>query len=123
MNAEQAGAFLSKVLEEKFGELTDIEETANIPHAFELSQNYPNPFNPTTTIEYSVPVKVNSESSMVKLIIYDILGREVAELVDGYKSAGRYKVSFNAEALTSGVYFYTLKAGNYVESKKMIVVK
>ena len=133
MNDEQARAFISKVLEERFGELTDVDETAAVPHSFELSQNYPNPFNPTTTIEYSVPVKVNSEKfiraklsesgSTVNLRVYDVLGREVATLVDGYKTAGSYKVKFDASGLTSGIYFYNLRAGNYADSKKMILLK
>ncbi len=103
--------------------VTNTADYESLPDDFYLAQNYPNPFNPTTTIEYSVPAKVNSESSIVNLTIYDVLGGEVATLVDGYKNAGVYKVIFNAEALTSGIYFYTLSTGSYVDSKKMILVK
>jgi hypothetical protein len=132
MNKNEAQMFIDKVIGEKFYEPTGIEDITQAPASFELLQNYPNPFNPSTTIEYSLPVVKTQHAASphsnngllpVKLVVYDILGREVAVLVDGYKHAGNYKVSFNAESLTSGVYFYTLKAGNFVESKKMILLK
>ncbi|MDX2127546.1 MAG: T9SS type A sorting domain-containing protein [Chloroherpetonaceae bacterium] len=88
------------------------------PRQFELAQNYPNPFNPTTTIRYQLP-----EASAVRLTIYDVLGREVATLVNGRQNAGTYRVPFNASGLSSGVYFYKLTAGNFTGSKKMILVK
>jgi hypothetical protein len=99
--------------------LSDVtENNPNIPAKFELYQNYPNPFNPTTTISYSIPKRSN-----VKLIIYDVLGREVATLVNEYKPVGKYKNEFNASSLTSGVYFYHLMVGDYISTKKMVLMK
>lgn len=88
------------------------------PVVFELSNNYPNPFNPTTTIRFALPQAVQ-----VSLKIYDILGREVIELVNENKPAGVYEVNFDASKLASGTYIYRLRAGNYIESKKMILLK
>ena len=90
---------------------------------FELMQNYPNPFNPSTKIEFRI-----SDLGYVSLKVYDILGNEVATLVNEYKPAGRYEVVFNSHSdegrnLTSGVYFYRLQVGNYVETKKMILLR
>ncbi len=89
-----------------------------LPGEFALAQNYPNPFNPTTTIEYTL-----KEPSDVELVIFDMLGRQVKTLVNGRKSAGEHKISFSAGDLFSGVYFYRLKAGNYTNMKKMLVIK
>jgi hypothetical protein len=83
-----------------------------------LIQNYPNPFNPTTVISYQLPVASNAE-----LGVYDLLGREVAMLVNERKPPGSYEVTFNATALTSGVYFYRLTAGSFVQTRKMLVIK
>lgn len=88
------------------------------PQTLELAQNYPNPFNPTTRIVYQIP-----KASEVKLKVYDMLGREVETLVSGVQQAGRYEVIFNASRLASGVYFYRLKAGSFIETKKMLLVK
>jgi hypothetical protein len=88
------------------------------PDQFSLSQNYPNPFNPSTTIKYSIPT-----SEFVTLKIYDVLGNEVATLVNGVKSSGSYEIEFNAANLSSGIYFYTFKAGKYTETKKLILTK
>lgn len=89
-----------------------------IPDNFLLSQNYPNPFNPRTEISYEVPA-----AKLVKLTVYNILGKEMAELVNERQSPGRYKVSFDASNLTSGVYFYTLSTDNFTETKRMILLK
>ena len=89
-----------------------------IPDNFLLSQNYPNPFNPRTEISYEVP-----SAKLVKLTVYNILGKEMAELVNERQSPGRYKVSFDASNLTSGVYFYTLSTDNFTETKRMILLK
>ena len=104
------------------------DNSIEYPTEFKLDQNYPNPFNPTTTINYQL-----AEGGKVILKVYDILGKEVATLVDEYKLAGIYEVSFNSHSglslwvearnLTSGVYFYQLKAGEFVETKKMIFLK
>ena len=90
----------------------------DVPDKFSLSQNYPNPFNPTTNIEFSI---ANSENVILK--VYDILGGEVATLVNGVHSSGKYSVEFNASKLVSGIYIYSLKAGNYSAVKKMMLVK
>jgi len=100
-------------------EITGIDEKSyNFPNQFELSQNYPNPFNPTTTINYQIP-----ELSFVTLKVYDVLGSEVATLVNEERSAGSYEVELNTRGLTSGVYFYRLQAGSFVETKKMVLMK
>ena len=115
----------------EYGQLVDVKEEKNVlPQEFSLSQNYPNPFNPSTTIRFSVP-SVGAEHVQplhVLLKVYDLLGKEVATLVNEEKAPGNYQVQFNAEtlhgaSLPSGVYFYTLLAGNYVATKKMILLK
>ncbi len=99
--------------------VTDVEENnILLPTEFSLSQNYPNPFNPSTTIQYAI-----SSKQLVQLKVYDILGSEVATLVNKEQSAGSYKIDFNASQLSSGVYFYRLSAGSYIQTKKMILVK
>ena len=85
---------------------------------FELEQNYPNPFNPSTRINYSVP-----SASFVRLKVYDILGNEVAILVNEEKPAGEYQLEFDASELTGGVYFYQLTSNSFVDTKKMILLK
>ncbi len=98
---------------------TDVEETGDqIVHSFGLEQNYPNPFNPTTTINYSV-----GQPGDVTLKVYNMLGREVATLVDEHKTAGAYKVQFDARHLSSGVYFYRLQAGSQSKVQKMTLIK
>jgi hypothetical protein len=89
-----------------------------VPTTYTLSQNYPNPFNPSTSIKYSMP-----KAGFVSLKVYDILGREVASLVNQHKSAGTYIVDFNASTLTSGMYFYKLETNDFVAVKKMVLVK
>ncbi|MCH7963039.1 MAG: T9SS type A sorting domain-containing protein [Bacteroidetes bacterium] len=88
------------------------------PGDFELKQNYPNPFNPSTNIQYAV-----GSQKFVVLKVYDVLGEEMATLVNEEKSAGTYEIMFDAQVLTSGVYFYTLKVGSYIETKKMIFLR
>jgi hypothetical protein len=95
-----------------------IEVTVTLPTKFALMQNYPNPFNPTTSIAYELPI-----TAKVVLKVYDVLGREVATLVNQVQAAGRYVQPFNASGLSSGIYFYRLQAGNFVETKKMMLVK
>ena len=104
---------------------TNVEEQNKLPAQFMLYQNYPNPFNPSTTISYSI-----SKSSHVILKLFDVLGREVATLVNKEQSVGIYKVNFNVaqisnlrNSLPSGVYFYTLKTDNFVDTKKMMLLK
>jgi hypothetical protein len=97
---------------------TDVRTTAEVPAAFGLDQNYPNPFNPTTVVSYQLPVE-----SAVRLVVYDMLGREVAVLVNEQKSAGSYTVQFNAATMASGIYLYRLTAGAYVQTRRMVLVK
>ncbi len=98
--------------------LTDIANETNGNIDYNVSQNYPNPFNPSTTISFTIP-----SSQMVELKIYDMLGREIAELINEYRQTGSYSAQFNASHLASGIYFYKLKAGNYVQTKKLILLK
>jgi hypothetical protein len=112
-------------LAEKYAIILDVNDQSNeFPSQFILEQNYPNPFNPSTTIRFQVP-----NSSFVNLKVYDVLGKEVATLVNGEKPAGSYEVEFNASdlspkgSLTSGIYFYKLQTGSFVETKKMILLK
>ena len=93
-------------------------QTVRIPNYYALNQNYPNPFNPATKITYALPKTGN-----VHLVVYDILGREVATLVNGVKQAGIHNVDFNATNLASGIYFYSIKAGEFTAVKKMVLVK
>jgi hypothetical protein len=99
---------------------TNIEDEGSLisPDSYNLAQNYPNPFNPATIIQYSIPKRSN-----VSLKVYDILGNEVANLVNEEKNRGIYQVTFNATGLASGIYFYMLQAGSFVETKKMILMK
>ncbi len=100
------------------GFTTDVEDLNILPETYSISQNYPNPFNPSTKIQFSLP-----EASNVKVKIYDVLGREVARLVNEYKNAGTYTVNFNASNLSSGIYFYSLEAGDFHTVKKMTLLK
>jgi len=90
----------------------------SVPSNYLLYQNYPNPFNPITKIKYSIPLSDN-----VKIKVYDILGREIKTLLNEYKQAGTYEIEFDANNLISGVYFYSLQAGNYAATKKLILIK
>jgi hypothetical protein len=104
--------------------ISDVEDDAK-PLSFNLEQNYPNPFNPTTKIKFTIPsVETGYIPSLpVTLKIYDILGNEIATLVNEEKSAGTYKVEFDKSGLPSGIYFYRLQAGKFSETKKMILIK
>lgn len=92
---------------------------------FSLEQNYPNPFNPKTTIKFNIPnvETLRATSLRVSLKIYDLIGNEVATLADEEKSAGEYEVEFNGGNLSSGIYYYTLRAGSFVETKKLMLMK
>ena len=93
-------------------------DSSLIPQSYRLSQNFPNPFNPTTKIYYSIP-----KSNLVTIKIFNILGREVKTLLDEHENAGNYNVVFNASGLSSGVYFCRLQSGDFVSTKKMILIK
>jgi hypothetical protein len=106
----------------KYSEIIEIDN--NIPKDFALYQNYPNPFNPSTIISYSIP-----EESFVSIKVYDLLGKEVATLVDERQTAGNYQKSFNADGLSNGVYFYRIQTNSvnnsvdFIETKKMSILK
>jgi hypothetical protein len=137
-----SAAFTTSSYQSDCDPITPVEENSIIPQKFELLQNYPNPFNPSTVIGYQLPV-----SGEVTLEVFDILGNEVATLVDDYKPAGKYEVEFSTnshsgndrnlpagrQGLTSGIYFYQLlvsalqskdgKSGEYISTKKMVLLK
>jgi hypothetical protein len=97
---------------------TGVEQISEIPEKFNLGQNYPNPFNPSTTISFSIP-----SAGFTSLKVYDVLGNEVAALVNEDRPAGNNEVRLNASSLSSGTYFYKLQAGSFTEVKKMILLK
>ena len=99
-------------------QLSEVKSLEGKPIKFNLNQNYPNPFNPTTTIEFSIPFNCD-----VRIALFDILGREIKEIVNGNYNWGKYSVSFSAEELTSGIYFYKLETGEFVSTKKLILLK
>ncbi|MBU0473957.1 MAG: T9SS type A sorting domain-containing protein [Bacteroidetes bacterium] len=135
----------AKISGAEYGAKVSVPLQDNLPTKFSLSQNYPNPFNPSTTIKYSIPsiaviasgakqsskIATSSDETWtprndnlnITLKIYDILGREVATLVNKEQKAGNYEVQFDASNLTSGIYFYRLQSGSFVESRKMILIK
>ena len=92
--------------------------SSNLPDKYLLYQNYPNPFNPMTKIEYAIP-----KQGFVSLKIYDLLGREVANLVNGEMAPGYYRIDFNGSNLASGVYFYRLQSGSFIDTKRMVLIK
>lgn len=103
---------------DSFGDsLTGVDDE-NVLHEFTLHQNYPNPFNPSTTISYEIP-----RSSNVTVSIYNILGQKMYDLVDMYQTSGTYSITFDAADISSGIYIYTLKAGDMVASRRMLLVK
>jgi hypothetical protein len=98
--------------------VTSVEDSPIVPASFSLEQNYPNPFNPTTSIKYDL-----SRSTLVKLEVFDILGRRIAVLSDGIQAAGTYTVAFDGRRLTSGIYFVRMHAGDYIKTNKMVLLK
>ena len=119
------GNLFNKVIEEgveielnqNLDNLILVEESI-LPVTYSLSQNYPNPFNPSTTIKYQIPADGN-----VRIIIYDVLGKEVQMLVNRFEKAGNYEISFNASNLASGVYFYKMQSGSFSDIKRMLILK
>jgi len=125
VNSRDAGSAVISllVLKETGGGFSAAPAGTTRPTRYAVSQNYPNPFNPSTVIRYDIP-----EAGRVSLIVYDITGRAVVRLVDGVEPAGTYEVRFDATGarsggLASGVYFYTIKAGNFSQTRKMIYVR
>ncbi len=98
--------------------ITAVSYENDLPLNFSLSQNYPNPFNPTTSISFSIP-----QAAFVTLKVYDVVGREIANLVNEFRDAGNYKFNFDASQLSSGIYFYQLRAGEFTQTKKLILMK
>jgi hypothetical protein len=103
---------------QKYNQLTAVETENNLPHQFVLEQNFPNPFNPETSIKFSIP-----EREIVSLRVYNSLGQEVAVPIENEMEAGSYNLKFDGSNLSSGIYLYTIKAGNFVQTKKMILIK
>jgi hypothetical protein len=98
--------------------VSGVENENDLVNNFSLEQNYPNPFNPSTSIQYTI-----ANRQFVTLKIFDVIGNELATLVNQYKLSGRYNVEFNASTLPSGVYFYRLQAGDFVQTRKMILLR
>jgi hypothetical protein len=124
LDTRTASDHFPKVADLSFDTITSVPYQNNLV-AFNLEQNYPNPFNPKTNIGFRIP-----DFGFVSLKVYDILGNNVATLMNDYLSAGDYKIEFNASELPSGIYFYQLKAtpvggqaGNYLETRKMVLLK
>jgi len=120
-NFPDPGNPVGKVFIFSYNKTSDVrDETGNFPYNFQLYQNYPNPFNPITTIKYELP-----ERSLVTLKVFDVLGNELATLISEEKSAGEYKIELDASKynLSSGIYFYRLQSGSFVNTKKMILLK
>ncbi len=102
-----------------FHPVTAVQEAGSpIPASFALERNYPNPFNPSTVISYQLPV-----ASDVKLVVFDVLGREVATIVDGLEEPGHKSVEWNAGGVASGVYFYQLQARDFVQTLKLLLLR
>jgi hypothetical protein len=99
-------------------QVVSVEEGQGLPNEYALSQNYPNPFNPVTTIQFEVP-----RAGHVVIKVYDVLGKEKITLVDREMQGGRYTVQWDASSAASGVYFYQMMAGNFVATKRMVVLK
>ena len=109
---------LSIPIEMNVSTTTGIKDNEDIPKELELLQNYPNPFNPSTTISYRLKVP-----GYTALKVYDVLGKEIETLVNGYQPGGNYSFNFNASALPSGIYFYRLETTNFIQTRKMLLIK
>jgi len=103
---------------DEFDGVVGVKDEESLPTEFVLEQNYPNPFNPSTKIKYSVP-----QTSEVQIKVFDVLGNEIEILISEEKSVGNYELNWNATNLPSGVYFYQLRAGDFVQTKKMLLLK
>ena len=116
---DDGGLFVRDTINVTVEQSTSIgEEPSDLPNEFTLEQNYPNPFNPSTTIRYGIP-----EAADVRLMVYDLLGRQVATLVSGRHNAGFHTVQFNASRLATGIYIYRIEAGDFVQTRKLMLIK
>ena len=124
-DADDTWQFFSNPTPGKSNLITGINDQESEIHSFELNQNFPNPFNPTTTIKYSIPASLNLSNggTLTQLKVYDVLGREKEILVNKQQQPGSYEVKFDADNYPSGVYFYQLQAGNFIQTKKMLLLK
>jgi hypothetical protein len=113
-----AGTYGGGVSRRTFTGMTEVGDPPSMPTGFALQQNYPNPFNPSTTIRYALPMR-----SSVSLVVYNALGQHVAQIIDREIDAGHHEVRLDASTLPSGVYFYRLMAGGYVETRKLLVLR
>jgi hypothetical protein len=102
----------------EYGKKTNVKESQLIPGQFVLFQNYPNPFNPSTTIKYDIPTRSN-----VRIEVFDVLGRRAEVLLNKEQEHGKYSVSFSADKLSAGIYFYKITTNNFIQTKKMVVIK
>ena len=117
-NANDTLSFNASAITASYLHVSGVNENQSMVKDYYLSQNFPNPFNPNTAINFQLP-----KSGQVTIKVYDVLGNEVKTLVNEYKPAGNYKTDFNASGLSSGVYIYKIFAGDYISSKKMILLK
>jgi Secretion system C-terminal sorting domain len=119
-SSENPSAVFDSSIQMHFQKITGVQENTSdvYPSSFQLSQNYPNPFNPTTIINFSVP-----KTGLVQIKVYDLLGREVTTLVNGNKPVGNYSVQFIANKFVSGVYYYKMQAGDFVQTRKLLLLK
>jgi hypothetical protein len=124
LNLVGGGIFFLPGLQSKIiANITDINDEYPVPVEFNLFQNYPNPFNPSTKIKFAIPNVASSFHLKTTLVVYDILGNEIITLLDKELTAGEYEFTFDASKLSSGVYFYQLKAGSYIITKKMVLMR
>jgi hypothetical protein len=98
--------------------VSNRNKESTVPSTFHLNQNYPNPFNPSTEISFSVPKK-----GSVKIVIYDVLGNEIKTVLNDDREPGKYSITVDASALSSGVYFYRMISGDFTETRKMVLIK
>lgn len=122
IDKESSNSLWSQVWNFYTSNIVSINELP-LPNKFELKQNHPNPFNPTTKIKYSIPKEEKRQMSNLKLVVFDILGREVKTLVNENKKPGNYEIVFDASNLSSGVYFYSLQSDEFIETKMMLLIK
>ncbi len=109
---------MTEIMNDLLGIVSVEEDVSTTPFSFQLEQNYPNPFNPVTTISYLLPSR-----SEVRLTIYNILGEEITRLFDGIQPGGFHRITWDASGVSSGIYFYRIQAGDFVQTRKMLLLK